>query len=568
MEKKKTTQLSIFIIFLVGTIFLLQFVSALTANSSNYSVSMFGTGMASETPSSENYNSTFLSEAKGTTRNAESNAYTSNIGFFENTIYYRTASITSYSISPISAVVGSTIGLYISALNSQNVWAKITSPNNQQQTINLVNNEFITYSPPSLVGTYSVTFYANSSTGAIASVVSSFELTTQTSSSTSSSGGGEGGGGTTTIIEKCTYLWDCTPWSLCADGKQKRICTNTETCNGTESKPAEEMECSQALFDISLNLKHIELTENRNLKFNIDLTEKIGVEKIDVYIKYSIINKENYEIFSQIETKAIQKNLSYEKEIEEIKLLDGEYILRVEILYGYQQRAFAEQKIKIIDSKIEITPTEKKSFFDNIKNALNKSIVLIVLISIFYSLFIFRKDYYRERYSKFIRIKTRHVFIFIAIFLGIIVFGFDLITKSKTSLTITGKTILSAVSKQHNLVISFVLILVTILILLILKYREKIKESAGIIEERLRKKYPENSLKRLINKKVYSSEGMFIGKVKNIVLGENKIDSLKVDIDKKYKLKTKGIVMKYKHVRSIGHVVIIDEKILDEVSKF
>ncbi len=365
-------------IFLVALIIFLQNLSAINISSENYSVSIAGTGLAAGNISSENYSLIFLSEAQGTTRNADTLTYTANIGFFENTTYSRTVSISSYSISPTSAVVGSTISLYISALNYQFVWAKIVSPNSQNQTINLVNNEFVTYTPPSVVGTYTVTFYANSSTGSIASAVDYFTLTAQTT--TPSGGGSSGGGGTTTIIEKCTYLWDCTPWGLCADAKQKRECKNTGTCNGTESKPIEEMQCSMALFDISLKLKNIELTENRNLRFNINLIEKIGTEKIDVYIKYTIIDKNNEEIFSQIETKAVQGNLSYEKETEEIKLADGKYTLRADIFYGYQQKASAEQKFKIIDGKIEIE--KSVSNIQKIIRLLNNYKIIIIIIII------------------------------------------------------------------------------------------------------------------------------------------------------------------------------------------
>ena len=262
----------IFIVIIL-LLFFVQGVFALTANSSNYSVDRFGTGMATATPSSTNYNSTILSEAKGTTRNAISVTYTGNVGFFSDTIYYRTVSITSYSISPASATVGSPIGLYILALNPQSVWAKITSPNSQEQTLSLLNGQTVNYVPsPSLVGRYTVIFYANSSTGAIASAVDYFDLTAQT---TTPSGGG--GGGTATIIEKCQYNWDCTPWGVCSNGKQRRECKNIGTCTGNESKPIEEMGCSEALFDISLRLK-IGLTENRTLVFNVDLAEKKGVD--------------------------------------------------------------------------------------------------------------------------------------------------------------------------------------------------------------------------------------------------------------------------------------------------
>jgi hypothetical protein len=116
----------------------------------------------------------------------------------------------------------------------------------------------------------------------------------------------------------------------------------------------------------------------------VDLTEKMGVEKIDVHIKYSIINEENYEIFSQIETKAIKKSLFYEKEIKEIALVDGEYILRVDILYGNLQRAFAEQKIVIQKGELVIFP-EEKIFIDKfiiISAGLILVVVLIVLILI------------------------------------------------------------------------------------------------------------------------------------------------------------------------------------------
>ncbi len=333
---------------------------ALTAESSSYLVSKFDSGLQASKPSSDNYQLSAISTNQGGTRNSAGDTFTANTGFFGNTTYYVTVSITSYSISPSSAVIGSTIGLYISALNAQSVWAKITSPNAQEQTLTLTNNQFVNYLPsPSVVGRYDVIFYANSSSGAIASAVNHFELTAQTSlpAQSSSSGGGNNGGvgSSTTIIEKCTYIWDCTPWNLCSEGKQKRVCANIGSCAGTEGKPIEERVCSDALFDVVMKFKEIELTKNETLKFGIDLTETKGIEKIDVQIKYSIIDSKNNEIFSQIETRAIQGNLTYQKEINEIKLTDGGYTLRIDILYGNLQRAFAEQKFEVKDKGISVT---------------------------------------------------------------------------------------------------------------------------------------------------------------------------------------------------------------------
>ena len=39
---------------------------------------------------------------------------------------------------------------------------------------------------------------------------------------------------------------------------------------------------------------------------------------------------------------------------------------------------------------------------------------------------------------------------------------------------------------------------------------------------------------------------------------KNKIDSLKIKLDRKIKSKTKGIIVKYKNVKSVGHIVIVD----------
>jgi len=49
-------------------------------------------------------------------------------------------------------------------------------------------------------------------------------------------------------------------------------------------------------------------------------------------------------------------------------------------------------------------------------------------------------------------------------------------------------------------------------------------------------------------------------------LGENKIDSLKIKINKKYRFKHKGIVINYKNVKSVGQIVIIDGNILEKLN--
>jgi len=76
--------------------------------------------------------------------------------------------------------------------------------------------------------------------------------------------------------------------------------------------------------------------------------------------------------------------------------------------------------------------------------------------------------------------------------------------------------------------------------------------------------YSTNSISELINKKVFTNSGHYLGEVKEAILGENRIDSLMIKLDRKLKSKFKGITVKYKNVRSVGHVVIIDKEILDK----
>src|SRR3990167_2970585 len=138
---------NILIASLLFMILFIQTSSSLNATSSSYSFSMFGNGIATGRGDSNNYNSTFLSETGGTTRNAESSSFRANIGFFEESVYLRTVSISSYSISPKSAIVGSTIGLSVTALNAQSVWVQITSPDSQVQILNLMNGQILNYLP-------------------------------------------------------------------------------------------------------------------------------------------------------------------------------------------------------------------------------------------------------------------------------------------------------------------------------------------------------------------------------------------------------------------------------------
>jgi len=505
----------IIILIIIST----QGIFAITANSSSYSVNMFGTSLATSNISSTNYTAISLSEVKGTTRDAESSIHTANIGFFENTSYYKTVSIISYSISPTSAVAGSNINLYISALNAQNVWAKIIYPNSQEETVSLTNNDITTYSSPSTAGTYTVIFYANSSVGSIASVVDSFVLTEQ--SVTPPSPGGGNGGSVSEEEEECTYDWDCTDWSICINGTQTRECTNLGTCNGTEGKPEEQKSCKIPLFDIKI--KDIEVTKEKTLKFNIDLFEKADYGRIEVKTKCMVI-KEGEEIFSQIETLNVEGRLIYGKEIKELTLEDGNYILRVEIVYGEQQKAFAEQGFEV---------KKEKTFFEKYKIWI-LSAILLVLIILF---IIFWKKYRKEnKCKKILKI----------LLIGILIGTLTLIGTRTTGFATNN-------IQNNPTPTSLIILIILIFGMFLFSFRKKISE---VIESKT-KKYSKNSIKGLKKKKVYNEEGEYIGKVENIYFRKNTIDSLKIKLNKKQKTKAKGIIIKYKKIKSVGEIIIL-----------
>ena len=79
------------------------------------------------------------------------------------------------------------------------------------------------------------------------------------------------------------------------------------------------------------------------------------------------------------------------------------------------------------------------------------------------------------------------------------------------------------------------------------------------------KRHPRNSVRGLIGKKVYSEGGDYLGKINEIILGGNTIESLIIGLNKIYKFKAKSIIVSYKYVRAVGGILIIDEKILNKV---
>ena len=79
----------------------------------------------------------------------------------------------------------------------------------------------------------------------------------------------------------------------------------------------------------------------------------------------------------------------------------------------------------------------------------------------------------------------------------------------------------------------------------------------------------ENSITGLIGKKVYTGKGKKIGIVEDIILGDSKIDGLKVKVteNKHKKENLKGFIVKLKDIVSFGDIILIDKKVLEEFRK-
>jgi sporulation protein YlmC with PRC-barrel domain len=116
-----------------------------------------------------------------------------------------------------------------------------------------------------------------------------------------------------------------------------------------------------------------------------------------------------------------------------------------------------------------------------------------------------------------------------------------------------------------------VILIIGILGLLVFLSRNKIKISIEKAKEKLKLGYSKNSIKGLIKKKVYTEEGEYVGKVSGVIIGDNKIDSLKIKLDKldkRKKAKVSGIIVKYRNVINTGDIVIIDYRVLEYLNKF
>lgn len=388
-----------------------------------------------------------------------------------------------------------------------------------------------------------------------------------------STGGGSSGG------SSCTYDWQCTEWfpSICPESKiQERICANKGDCTGTKGTPNQTRTCeylgpSEPLFDIYLSLedKYKEMCSGDEIKANIKLENYAKVELLDAFMTYWIIDENNKLIAEYKDTRAVEKETNFNIELKiPGSTAEGTYRLYAEITYSGDKTAVTGESFEVLSQEdCALSPIKDFNWIYLVYGVAGIFLVLLVLILI--KLFKrFRitkrktgktkthKEYKSKIKQNLRKIRGKTLLMILA---GFMLVGILFVGKNN----ITGFAVGNANVVSNNWNIFEFIWIIGMLGLLIFAYRKKIVEK---IEIRKRNKHPNNSLKGLIKKKVYCGEGNYIGKVDEVLLGKNKIGSLRIKLDKKQKFKIKGIIVKYKDVKCIGHIVIIREKVSEKLN--
>ena len=386
-----------------------------------------------------------------------------------------------------------------------------------------------------------------------------------------SPGGGSSGGGAS-----CTYDWECTNWipqECPVSGIQERVCINRGTCTGTADMPVLTRNCTyehkEPLFDIFLTLdeNYKEMCSDDKIKAKIRLENFGKVELLDAFMTYWIIDENNNLITELKDTRAVTQDKDIEVDLNIPKLTSqGTYRIYAEITYDTNKTALAGESFEIL-SEEECELLAKKKFNWLYPLFAIAIILIVVLLAIIFYLRKRKKcssqkpakqkthsDYKRKVRNRLKNIRTKHYLLFAISLIA-------LTTILSLGTTVTGNAILQESNTSTNLIILGIILLVVLVSLSIYLYK---KDVLNKLKEKLAT-YPDNSTRGLIKKKVYTINGDYLGKIKEVYLKNNIIDSLKIKLDKKYK--TKGIIISYKNVDTTKKIVLVNNKILEKLNK-
>lgn len=477
-----------------------------TASSSSYSTNHYTTSLgASSYGESSSLSATFLTSEDGTTNDGQGTTYLAGIGFFGHSSNSNAVSIDSYSIYPPSSIPGSIIRLGIVASHAESVWARITLPNGTQTFITLVNNDYAYYTTPQLEGRYDVIFYANDSSGSIASALDYFDIATPVTPS-SGSGSSSSGSSSSGSLLSCSPIWECTGWSICAGGMQTRSCTDSQACPSVLDHPLESRSCENRRANITFISGRLELTREGYLEFYLNITQRGDTEKANVLIKYAVLNVTGGEIFSQIETRTVEESTRFLKRLELPRLQPGTYTLQITYIYGNLQEGFREQVFAI----------EQDGSFREVGN--------VVLLP---------GGAGASSYNMWIGIGG-----IVAFLISLILFVITLVKRKKRGPVFVPTSTRMRESSIHS------------------PTAVRSAPSAHLKGLLLSKQH---------GKKVYSDHGTLMGVIKDMYLEENCVYGFIIEPTKELhrRMHSSSIMVRYKHIASVGDVIILKGSLED-----
>jgi len=373
---------------------------------------------------------------------------------------------------------------------------------------------------PSSSGTYRFWARVTWVTGMSAEAFDSFTVATSSTGDTGDTGGSSSGGGGTT--------------------------TPSITGKAIEEAPKE-------LLDIRFKLEETIIYDSKDLTAEIKF-RNFGTESAVVNLTYIILDNKKIQVHKESAELIVYTEKAIIKEFDDLELDYGEYNFILQVNYANTTETF-EQDFEIIEEGFfNLSPGECYIIFHWFKCWYLIIIIIIIIILLW--------EKRKKRKKKKVKAKRKRGFEFK---LGPLEIKFKFVLLILSGIVLIGILGIAGKSITGFAVNNFNVFIIGILGLLIFISRKKIAVVAEKTKEKIKKKHPKNSLKGLIKKKVYTDEGDYIGKVQEAILGKNKIDSLRIKLNKKLKKKVKGIVVKYKDVRNVRHVVIVDEKVMEKI---
>jgi len=217
--------------------------------------------------------------------------------------------------------------------------------------------------------------------------------------------------------------------------------------------------------------------------------------------------------------------------------------------------------------------TVGKEFFDIKINKFSLIVWILILgiigVSIFIIVSIFRIRKNKEKSLKKVINFKEGKYNLLLIFFGFILLSFFTVA---TKAGITGGVIGLGNTNFGNLNLEIILkvLIISVLsaiIIYLIYFFKKIK--MYLKSKSLIKKKDNIKISLVKNIQVYAGNGKSIGKVKEVYLKGNKIDSWLIKVKKNIakKIKKKNILVKHKHVLGIGDVMIIKEKVSEHLEK-